>query len=318
VLLPELVDAGHVDLEDLETWARSASRAPCAPPSSFGSETSARSGRGRRRERRPARRGQARRRCGGIGGAAGGSRCAEDVLLRDPSPDAGARDAADVDWCSAAIRRTTGDERVRRSSSAVISERGFSAAGAVDARLALDLEFDRRCSGSGRGSDGQRTGARRQEVAEPRGGGATGGGGRGPRRRRGGRFGLGRDDAHDGVHGTVVPGATRISLRMPAAGRDLRVHLVGGDLEEGSSRSTRSPRSEPLRDRAFGDRLPHLGHDDVGHGSLRSLGTYASIAWPYTASAACISVSGSVGGGGWCGRSPRSWPRGAAPATPRR
>ena len=99
--------------------------------------------------------------------------------------------------------------------------------------------------------------------------------------------------------GTVVPGATRISRRTPAAGEGISASTLSVEISNrGSSRSTRSPTflSHFVTVPSAID-SPIWGMMTSAMASLAPSRAYASIAWPYTASAACMSASGSVGWG---------------------
>ena len=65
--------------------------------------------------------------------------------------------------------------------------------------------------------------------------------------------------------GTVSPSLTLISVSTPAAGDgNLGIDLVGRDLEQRLVAVDRvADLLDPADDRAFGDRLAHLGHHDV-------------------------------------------------------
>ena len=61
---------------------------------------------------------------------------------------------------------------------------------------------------------------------------------------------------------------------------DLGVHLVGGDLEQRLVAIDRiADLLDPADDRAFGDRLPHLGHHDVCSHELCSIVDTMSDGW---------------------------------------
>ena len=189
-------------------------------------------------------------------------------------------------WCSAAILRTTGDERVRRSSSAVISDRGFSGArrrtaprrgrGSAGGALALDLGT-RPAAAPGRGGAARGGAAAARRPCGERAPRASGGAGRRPAGWRGAAAVAASPSAAI-TPTTVLIGDRRArrdaDLLEDARGRrrDLGVHLVGRDLEQRLvALDAVADVLQPLRDRALGDRLAHLRHDDVGHGSPRSL-----------------------------------------------
>ena len=199
--------------------------------------------------------------------------------------------------CSAAILRTTGDERVCRSSSTRHLARaalvGRAAAGApgpqrararrrcgaaVGAAAVRCRRGRRRGCGCRRGGDGRarrrrgrrrRCGCGRRRSGGPAAAPPAAGAARRRRRRRRHRLALRRDHAHDGVdrHRRARLDA---DLLEHAGGRrrDLGVDLVGGDLEERLvALHLVADLLHPLGDGALGDRLAHLRHDDVGHGS---------------------------------------------------
>ena len=181
---------------------RCASRAPCARPSSSGSATSARPGRAGRRGGRGSaaagtaaagaavsRRGRRRRpAAAGVGRPSMWPRMS-CFVTRPPIPVPGISRMSS--WCSAAILRTTGDERVWRSSSAHL--------GAPSRRsglaLTLDVVLDGRGGGRGparrrrgrRSADGRQreaTGRRRGERPGASGRPRASPGGAGARRQR--------------------------------------------------------------------------------------------------------------------------------------
>ena len=156
-------------------------------------------------------------------------------------------------WCSAAIFRTTGDERVRRSSSAVISERGLSAAGSAGAVAA-----GASAAGAGGAAAGAgwvcSAGGASPSIRYSTGGGAAAGAAAGTFAARSGGSGAAAAGAGAVASfsaaitpttlftATVVPGATRISFRTPAAGDGISASTLSVDISNsGSSRSTRSP-----------------------------------------------------------------------------
>ncbi len=143
--------------------------------------------------------------------------------------------------CSAAILRTTGDERCWRSSSAVISALGFSGA----AGTGVD-----RAAGAGGGGGGVAiwircvvTGAAATGVAATGAGDGAGAGGAGV-----GAGGAATASpsapitATTVLIGTVVPGSKRISLRTPEAGAGISASTLSVEISKrGSSRWTLSP-----------------------------------------------------------------------------
>src|SRR4029453_3889733 len=172
-------------------------------------------------------------------------------------------------FCSAAIFLTTGDERVWRSSSTVISLVGLAGGGAgagagggADAGAAVGGAAIR-CGSVATPLDGTaaNTWVMDPPGAGPEGRGSEGGGGAGGA--AGGAGGAGGGGAEAGAEaagadataspsaaitpttvliGTVVPGATRISLRMPDAGDGISASTLSVEISKsGSSRSTRSP-----------------------------------------------------------------------------
>ena len=81
------------------------------------------------------------------------------------------------------------------------------------------------------------------------------------------------DHAHDRVdrHGRAF-GGLDFEERAGHGGRDLGVHLVRRDLEDGLvAFDGVADLLEPLRDGPLGDRFPHLGHDDFGRHKLLSV-----------------------------------------------
>ena len=237
----------------------------------------------------------------GVGGAAAGRRLdvAQDVLLghaarRCPVPGISRMSTL----CSAAILRTTGEERVWRSSSTVISRaRLLRGAAAAPARAARGAARRRRWPAARAPRPRCRRRRRRRRGVGRAGGGAgdagggAAGGGAAARVRRGRGAAAARGGAERGgaagcgaagaaaaspsapitpttvLIGTVVPGCDA-DLLQHARGRggDLGVHLVGGDLEQRLvALDLVADLLHPLGDGPLGDGLAHLGHDDVGH-----------------------------------------------------
>ena len=162
------------------------------------------------------------------------------LVTRPPAPEPSI--CAMSTPCSAAIFRTTGDDFCRRSSSADGVVRRAWASGPARPPASVAVGSLPRAVGSGR--------------------------------RRGGRRGSDRvaDDGHDVVHGD------RLAFLGPDLGqhargrrRNLGVDLVGRDLEQRLvAIDPVADLLHPSDDGAFGDRLAHLRHQDVGwHVQLR-------------------------------------------------
>ncbi len=147
-------------------------------------------------------------------------------------------------WCSAAILRTTGDERVRRNSSAVISARGFStsrAGGGTGACVSPSIWKATAVVAGGAGRCRGRRGGAAREGARPA-GVAPAAGEEGPGAPTGAPSPSAAITPTTVWMATVVPGATRISLSTPAAGEGISASTLSVEISNrGSSRSTRSP-----------------------------------------------------------------------------
>jgi hypothetical protein len=180
--------------------------------------------------------------------------------------------------CSAAILRTTGDERVWRSSSGVMSARGFSSAGGGEGGAGAGVGADAcggRELGGGAGAGALAGGAEGHvgaDVAPPGAGvpvdgaGLEGGGvnaaveagvdgaAADPGGTAEGALVLAAADgaalatspsammATTVLMGTVAPGSTRISLSTPEAGAGISASTLSVEISKsGSSRWTRSP-----------------------------------------------------------------------------
>ena len=84
--------------------------------------------------------------------------------------------------------------------------------------------------------------------------------------------------------GTVSPSLTAISSNVPAAGEGISASTLSVEISNnGSSRSTRVANFlDPADDRAFGNRLAHLGHDyRCGHITLSAF--RLAISYPLSA-----------------------------------
>src|SRR6266702_4167310 len=174
---------------------------------------------------------------GVITGAGGGVGAAEDAARASMCPRMSCfvtRPAMPVPatsrmsrLCSAAIRRTTGEERVWRSSSAVISEWGRTGRGACSgSRTKLTGGAGGASGGAGRATDpaGGASGAA---------GATTGATTAAP---------SAAITATTVLMGTVAPGWTRISFRTPVAGAGISASTLSVEISKsGSSRCTRSP-----------------------------------------------------------------------------
>ena len=243
--------------------------------------------RGRRRgpARAPGRRGAgARRARRSLGGGV------EDVLAGDAAAGAGAADRRRVE---AALGHEPAHDRRRRARPAAVVGRRAPGAGAA-AGSGAPVRRGRRC---GAGSARRRRGRRCRLGLAARAAGAAPARARlGPRaagraapvrarrRRRGAAAGAGGgvaaaspSTARRVPTSTVSPSGTRISVTHAGDGRGhLGVDLVGGDLEQRLvGLDVVADLLEPAGDRAFGDRLPQLGHRHVHMRTPRRVGRLA-------------------------------------------
>src|SRR5947208_13275876 len=111
------------------------------------------------------------------------------------------------------------------------------------------------------------------------GGGGGGGGGEGGGRRHGRGALLRLDDSDESLHRDRLP-FLHLDLRQHAGHgrRDLSVDLIGRDLEQRLvPLDFLANLLEPLADRALGDRLAHLGHEDVYTGHSFSKGVRCRV-----------------------------------------
>ena len=183
-------------------------------------------------------------------------------------------------WCSCAMRRTSGDDLVRRRWSRLSRAFGPSTTacrlagwrGGIGARR----RWPRVAVGLGGRGALRVPGGTRTRAAPIRGGRGPAGAAaaRSPVRLGTRHFAGAAMMATTLSTGTVSPSLTRISASTPAAGEGISASTLSVEISNsGSSRSTCvADLLDPSDDGPFGDRFAHLRHHDVGrHRNSRDL-----------------------------------------------